>query len=141
MHVSHETPAATEDRLRRVLAHAHLEVYPGAYAFYESPLAEGLRLRGDALACVRDEDVWSQLAPSDDPARERFGLFRFHFPEGLDNSGFVGWLATRCKRELGTGLFVVCGQNAGRGGIFDYWGCPLAQRGAVFTLLERLRAA
>ena len=141
MYVSHESPAQTDARLRRVLAQAHLEVYDGLYAFYESPLADGLpaALRPDALACVRDGDVWSQLAPSADPGRELFGLFSFHFTPEVDNSGFVGWLATLCKRELGTGLFVVCGQNSSRGGIFDYWGCPAAQRDAVLELVERLR--
>lgn len=41
-----------------------------------------------------------------------------------DNSGFVGWLASHLKQKLGTGVFVTCGQNSNRGGIFDYWGCP-----------------
>lgn len=38
--------------------------------------------------------------------------------------GFVGWLASHLKQRLGTGVFVVCGQNSTRGGIFDYWGSP-----------------
>ncbi len=52
-------------------------------------------------------------------------MFCFHFPDGLDNSGFVGWLATHLKETLGTSVFVICGQNSDRGGIFDYWACPL----------------
>ncbi|MFC5235901.1 DUF6196 family protein [Pseudonocardia zijingensis] len=28
-----------------------------------------------------------------------------------DDSGFVGWLASRIKAATGSGLFVVCGQN------------------------------
>lgn len=141
MYVSRESPAATDARLREVLAKADWKVYPDTYAFYESSAAAGLprALRADALACVRDGDVWSQLAPSSDPDAELFGLFSFHFPAGLDNSGFVGWLATACKRELGTGLFVVCGQNSARGGIFDYWGCPAAETEAVLALVGDLR--
>jgi len=56
----------------------------------------------------------------------------------LDNSGFVGWLATHMKRSLGTGVFVVCGQNSARGGIFDYWGCPYAIRDSFFREIEGL---
>jgi len=51
-------------------------------------------------------------------------VYTFHFDNGADNSGFVGWLASLLKRELGTGVFVTCGQNSNRGGIFDYWGSP-----------------
>jgi hypothetical protein len=47
----------------------------------------------EALAFVRDEDAWSVLAPAETGAREPIGVFVFHFPPGLDNSGFVGWLA------------------------------------------------
>ena len=53
-------------------------------------------------------------------------MFSFHFPDGLDNSGFVGWLAGALKDRLGTGVFVVCGSDAARGGVYDYWGCPVA---------------
>lgn len=72
-------------------------------------------------------------------ATESFGLFSFHFRDGLDNSGFVGWLASTLKRELGTGVFVVCGQNSRRGGIFDYWAVPVAMRSSVVRLLYQLR--
>ena len=43
------------------------------------------------------------------------------------------------KRELGTGVLVVCGQNSARGGIFDYWGVPLGLRRDVARILDRLR--
>ena len=65
--------------------------------------------------------------------------FSFHFRSGLDNSGFVGWLATRLKARLGTGVFVVCGQNSARGGIFDYWGFPTDLRHDAIMLLAELR--
>ncbi|WP_280394542.1 DUF6196 family protein [Nocardia brasiliensis] len=71
---------------------------------------------------------------------EKFGLFSFHFPTGMDNSGFVGWLAGHLKRALGTGVFVVCGSNRERGGIYDYWGCPVELLAAVEREIETLRS-
>jgi hypothetical protein len=65
-------------------------------------------------------------------------LFRFHFPEGADNSGFVGWLATRLKLRFGTGVFVTCGQHRRDGGIFDYWGVPALLAAEVIREIERL---
>lgn len=78
---------------------------------------------------------------SDDPTAELFAVWRFHFPAGADNSGFVGWLASHLKTLFGTGVFVVCGQNSADGGIFDYWGCPWALRDQVFAELDRLTSA
>ncbi|MGI5346709.1 DUF6196 family protein [Streptomyces sp. CA-250714] len=45
----------------------------------------------------------------------------FHFPAAADNSGFVGWLASELKDQLGTGVAVLCGYNSAQGGIYDYW--------------------
>lgn len=87
---------------------------------------------------MRDDEVWSQLVPSTDPRQERFGLFRFHFSAGADNSGFVGWLASHLKRRFGTGVFVTCGQNQANGGIFDYWGVPETLAEPVFAELRQL---
>ena len=89
---------------------------------------------------VRDEDSWSWLAPAGPNAVERFALFSFHFPPGVDNSGFVGWLAGQLKRQLGTGVFVVCGQNSRRGGVYDYWGCPTHLREQAIEVIDKLRA-
>ena len=140
MYVSQESPEQVEARLRRVVAAASLVARDDEYAFVERPLAEfPLALVAQALAFVRDDQVWSALVPSTDPAAERFFVFSFHFADGLDNSGFVGWLASRLKRALGTGVFVVCGQNSGRGGIFDYWGAPAAMRERVEAELAALR--
>jgi hypothetical protein len=50
----------------------------------------------------------------------------------------VGWLATHLKQRFGTGVFVTCGQNRRDGGVFDYWGVPLALREDVFAEVERL---
>lgn len=125
MYVSKETPRQTHQRLLQVLATAELEVFAGTYAFTEVAVPDAAsHLSPDALAHVRDGEVWSQLVASSDPALELVRIFCFHFPAGIDNSGFVGWLASHLKTALGTGLFVICGQNSQRGGIFDYWGCP-----------------
>ena len=142
MHVSRETPDETDRRLRGVIARAELRVYDGPFAFVESPRgAAPPAIRPGALAVVGDDEVWSQLVPAEPGggAAEPVAVFRFHFPDGADNSGFVGWLASHLKRTVGTGVLVVCGQNAGRGGIFDYWGCPLDQAEAVLAEVRALR--
>lgn len=137
--ISHETTEQTEQRLRRVIAEARLRVYPGKYAFVEfTPDQFPAAVQADALALVRDDKVWSQLVPSHDTGKEQFGLFRFHFPAGADNSGFVGWLATHLKNRFGTGVFVTCGQNSADGGIFDYWGVPGELADDVFDEVKRL---
>ncbi|WP_064749417.1 DUF6196 family protein [Lysobacter firmicutimachus] len=137
--ISHESPQATERRLLEVTRRARLAVYPGTYAFAEFGLRDfPAAVRADALALVRDDAVWSQLVPCDDPGEELFALFRFHFPAGADNSGFVGWLASRLKQRFGTGVFVTCGHNRGDGGIYDYWGVPAALAAEVRAELEVL---
>jgi len=127
MYISHETTEQTEQRLLQVIAQADFKVYEPAFIFEEFPLAEfHSKVQSESLALVRDEQVWSQLIRAEESsAGELFKIFSFHFTENLDNSGFVGWLATHLKQKIGTGVFVVCGQNSERGGIFDYWGCPL----------------
>ncbi|MBC8038097.1 MAG: hypothetical protein H7X89_12855, partial [Rhizobiales bacterium] len=95
-------------------------------------------LRPDALAAVRDDEVWSQLVPATGDSAEPVGLLRFHFPAGADNSGFVGWLASHIKATTGSGIFVICGQNSGRGGIFDYWGFPLEVKEPVVAEVQKL---
>jgi hypothetical protein len=137
--ISDETPAQTEARLFKVIKTARLMTYPDSYAFLEFPLSEFPRsARADALAFVRDDEVWSQLVPCSDGSESLFGLFRFHFPPNADNSGFVGWLATHLKRKFGTGVFVTCGQNRADGGIFDYWGVPVTLQEQVLSEVKRL---
>jgi len=124
--ISKETGLQTEVRLRNVIRQATLRVYEGAYAFDEFPLALfGKHVNPSALALVRDDQVWSQLRPAGRDDRETFVVWRFQFPRGADNSGFVGWLASALKAKFGTGVFVTCGSNSSDGGIFDYWGVPI----------------
>lgn len=140
MDVSHETPEQTHQRLQIVIARADWRILDGMYTFEELASGDVPRLASpSALALVRDDETWSQLVPCADTERELYTVFCFHFPDGLDNSGFVGWLAWRLKTRLGTGVFVVCGQNTARGGVFDYWGCPVSIGGAAIAEIEQLR--
>lgn len=138
--ISQETAEETHARLRTVLGQAELTVLDGVWRFVESPLDQPPALDRDTLAVVRDEQTWSALRPDDGGPgeRERFGLVSFHFPAGLDNSGFVAWLAGELKARLGTGVFVVCGSNRGRGGIYDYWGCPVELVDEVVAVIHAL---
>jgi hypothetical protein len=137
--ISVETSAEVEARIRRVLKQAELEVFDRPYCFREFALADfPAAVASDALALVRDQQTWSQLVPYDEGgADESFALFSFHFKAGLDNSGFVGWLASHFKKKFGTGVFVICGYSAERGGIYDYWGCPAL---LVDKISEELRS-
>lgn len=139
MYISRETPEQAQLRLRQVMSESKLRVFSGLYAFEEFPLAHfPIELAADALAFVRDEDVWSALVPARSAKQERLVIFSFHFPPGLDNSGFVGWLASRLKEAIGTGVMVVCGQNSERGGIFDYWGVPELVAADVLAEIQHL---
>ncbi len=140
VNISHESADETERRLRRVIAAAELIAYDGEWSFFEAPLPEPPALTTDLLAVVRDTDRWSWLAPAGPDGGERFALFSFHFPPEMDNSGFVGWLATELKRRLGTGVVVICGRNSDRGGIYDYWGCPAQLQAEAAQALAELRA-
>lgn len=141
MDVSHESPPQTQARLERVIGLAECRAFAAAHAFVEAPVeAFPQSLTTRALGFVRDEDVWSALVPSDNATAERFFVFSFHFPAGIDNSGFAGWLATLLKQRLGSGVFVMCGSNAARGGIFDHWGAPWSLRDAVRAELLALGA-
>ena len=137
--ISQETSVQTETRLLKVIAQSEFKLFAGSYTFEEFPLDRFSNLaRQDALALVRDNEVWSQLVPCVESNQELFKIFSFHFDNCTDNSGFVGWLASHLKTELGTGVFVTCGQNLKRGGIFDYWGCPLEISEDVISEIEKL---
>jgi hypothetical protein len=125
MYISTETQEQTQNRLKKVIETSDFQIHAGEYYFKEVPINE-FQFEENALAIVRDEEVWSLLIPSDNSETENFKIFSFHFKDRLDNSGFVGWLAGKIKKELGAGVFVICGQNSNRGGIFDYCGCPIS---------------
>lgn len=141
--VSTESAEETDLRLRRVIAQAELVVHDGVWGFEEFPADQPPPLTGETLAVVRDRETWSRLVPLTEQGKdvERFGIFSFHFPHAADNSGFVGWLATHLKSELGTGVFVVCGSNSARGGIYDYWGCPVDLLDQAVAVVNTLRAS
>ncbi|MFD3699157.1 DUF6196 family protein [Streptomyces sp. NPDC058646] len=58
----------------------------------------------------------------------------------MDHSGFVGRPATHLKAEPGTGVFVVCGSNRTRGGIYDHRGRPIDLLDASVAAVGALRA-
>ena len=100
-----------------------------------------------ALAAVRDGSTWYALAAVTTEATGAYRIMVFHFAEGSNASGFVAWLAGIIKKEVGTGVMVVCGFDARATpalwqtslGLFDYWGCPWGQGDEVIALVERLR--
>ena len=147
MDVTPETPEQTRERLLRVMAHARADVLADDYTFAEFPVAEFpahlASLAGGALALVRDEAVWSALlpAPASTKPEDRYTVVCFHFAPDIPNSGFVGWLASEFKRELGTGVFVICGHNASDGGVFDYWGIPRSVAGQAIDLVHAMQSA
>src|SRR5207244_427444 len=95
-----ETGNATQARLLEVLGHADFEVLPGLYAFV--PIDGGAKQRDDALACVRDGSVWSELVPVEAPVGPMtFRIFAFHFDSAHDAAGFVGWLHAHLARATG----------------------------------------
>jgi hypothetical protein len=112
-------PAVTGNAsAREVIGAAELVTLDGEWAFQDGPLGRPPELTDQVLAVTRDENAWSWLTPFTAVtavAGERFAVL-LPLPEGLDNRGFVGWLATALKQGLGTGIFVVGGQNSGRGG-------------------------
>jgi hypothetical protein len=143
MYISVETPEETDRRLRRIAALMEVEVLDGEWWYEElAPDEYPRRVRQDGIALIRGRNGWSQLVPvvSGDKAPERFRVWCCHFPEAADNSGFIGWLASRIKHRTGSGVFVVCGSSAADGGIYDYWGCPDEIAGPVLGELGAIAA-
>lgn len=138
MYISKETKEETEKRLKKVLKASNFKIFEESYYFRETSVDE-FQFDPDALAMVKDDEVWSLLVPVEKDGTENFKIFSFHFKEGLDNSGFVGWLASKIKEKFGSGIFVVCGQNSNQGGIFDYNGCPIEISEEVIKYINKLR--
>ena len=147
MDVTPESPEQTGKRLLRVMAHARVDLLPGSYTFVEFPLAQFpahlvTNLACEALALVRDHAVWSALVPASasTKAEERYAVACLHFALDIPNSGFVGWLASEFKQQLGTGVFVICGHHAADGGVFDYWGIPESVAQQAVSLIHAMQA-
>lgn len=139
MYISQETFKQTHQRLLKVIATSTIKVFDGFYSFEEFSLAEFPgKIKSDAVAIIRDDEMWCQLVPATDKASELYKLFRFHFKPNCDNSGFIGWLANHLKTTHGTGVFVTCGQNTDEGGIYDYWGCPIEVADEVLSEVMNL---
>lgn len=129
------------------MAHARVDVLSGDHTFSEFPVARfavhlASNLAADALALVRDRDVWSALlpAPATTLAQDRYAVVCIHFAPDIPNSGFVGWLASELKQQLGTGVFVICGQNSADGGIFDYWGIPRSVADKAVGIIQAMQS-
>ena len=135
--ISHELPVVTERRLLDVIRAANVEHLPGTWSFvgFHGPIPD------QALAAVKGRNGWSALVPASDGSSEVFSLTRTFFSSEIENSGFVGWLASTIKRHLGSGLFLVCGDDPTRGGIFDYLGYPTELTTPIRELIDRLRGA
>jgi hypothetical protein len=133
--VSRERTVETERRLGGVMRAAHVVHLDGSWCFRRFRGRAPLR----AVATVKDDAGWCALVPATDGAAAHYGLTRTTFPPTIDNSGFVGWLATTIKQRTGSGAFVICGDNPQRGGIFDYLGYPLEVADAVRGLIAELR--
>lgn len=134
-----ESPGEVHAKLCRVLREATIRQV-GVFVWKEivDPVAEGLTPH--ALAHVRGLDNWSALMPSLGTEPDQLHVMRINFVDGQDNSGFVGWLATLLKAELGTGVTVVCGFESAHGGVFDYWCIPNAVSKDAAALLKRWQA-
>ncbi len=84
MYISTETVEQTEERLRKVISTAEFKVFDGAYNFEEYPINDfEFIMENAALAFVRDEEVWSQLVPSEDMTKELFKVIGFNFRQIL----------------------------------------------------------
>ena len=143
--VSIKTESYTEweENMMDVLRTSEFQVMEDLYC-YKNVEHDSVRVDNNVLAFVRDSEHWSCLILADSDSQEdneKYKLFCFHFKQDKDNSGFVGWLATKIKKKFGSGVFVVCGFNSDHGGIYDYWGCPIEIGQKVVNYIETFRDA
>jgi hypothetical protein len=133
--ISHERSVESERRLRRVLRAATVDHLDGEWTYRRF---DGATPRG-ALATISDSDGWCALVPASAKTSERYRITSFTFSAAIENSGFVGWVAMTIKRRLGSGVFVVCGDNPARGGVFDHLGYPVEIAEEVRALIDTMR--
>ena len=140
-----ESTEQMHERLSGVMAASRFEALSQPYAWQQ--VSKLSQLPATALAAVRDGSTWYALTAVTPEATGAYRIMVFHFAEGSNASGFVAWLAGIIKKEVGTGVMVVCGFDARATpalwqtslGLFDYWGCPWGQGDEVIALVERLR--
>ena len=142
MHVSAETAEQTDARLRRVMAMATLDVDDRSWWFEE-------------LARSRTSSVGRGRMPSRSSATPTAGASSSrsarptHRPSdsgsgpSIPERGGQQRLRRLARhphqaRNPGGGVFVVCGQNSRRGGIYDHWGCPEAVADQVLETIHAL---
>lgn len=103
----------------------------------------------DAIACVRDGEIWHQFLPVPiHTLARRYRVVSFHFQEGTDAAGFVAWLAGHLKRSAGTGSVVICGKDRRDSpelmrtsqGVFDYWCCSVDVGDRFVAVIQSLIA-
>ncbi|WP_289501123.1 DUF6196 family protein [Gloeocapsopsis sp. IPPAS B-1203] len=71
--ISRETYEQTEQRLLMVLAQSDFKIHERSYSFEEFPSAEfSIKAKQDALAIIRDNEVWSQHIYSGAASKELF---------------------------------------------------------------------
>ena len=140
-----ESTEQMHERLSGVMAASGFEALSKPYAWQQ--VSRLLQLPATAVAAVRDSSTWYALRAVTPEAAGAYRIMVFHFAEGSNASGFVAWLAGIIKKEVGTGVMVVCGFDARATpalwqtslGLFDYWGCPWGLGDEVIALVERLR--
>ena len=142
-----ETSEQMDARLLRVIAQAQFEVFPADYIW--QPMSRDQRPSRDAIACVRDGEVWYEFVPAPtSTSAQRYRVVSFHFKEGTDAAGFVAWLAAHLKRSAGTGSVVICGKDRRETpelfrtsqGVFDYWCCSVTAGDRFVALIRSLIA-
>jgi hypothetical protein len=135
--VSREWPVESERRLRAIATAAEIVHLDGLWCFRR---VEG-EMPADALAMVRDADGLCAVVPATQATAEPFGVTMTTFAPGVDNSGWIGWLATAIKQQAGSGVFVICGDNPRRGGIFDYLGYPANLVAEIRRVIDEIGGA
>jgi hypothetical protein len=142
-----ETADEMNLRLLRLTAASRLTVLPDDYGWV--PLAIGAAPEPQAIACVRDGEVWNQLLPvHSGHSGPRMGVVSFHFADHISGAGFIAWLAAWIKQEVGTGVVVIGGKDSHPSdgldrasfGVFDYWCCDAANRTRFLDAINKLIA-
>jgi len=139
INISDETAIATKIRLARLMPSVVVRRLPARFAFSED--AEPVNWAAGDLAVIRGEDGRSVVRPAADdaPADNTLDAFEIRFSTPSDNSGFIGYLASRLKEMTGAGSVVLCGAEQGR--IFDYYLVPTPVAALAGRYLDHLTRA